>query len=118
MHAVVFGNVTALIQRMYQRRANFHSKTKDLKDFFRAYNIPKPLKQRMQEYFQTMWSMNNGIQTAEVVNILHIKYYTCCLTLNELNKKQISKFFLQIKNKYGLSKWNHIKISNSRDKIV
>lgn len=31
MHAVVFGNVTALIQRMYQRRANFHSKTKDLK---------------------------------------------------------------------------------------
>ena len=118
MHAVVFGNVTALIQRMYQRRANFHSKTKDLKDFFRAYNIPKPLKQRMQEYFQTMWSMNNGIQTAEVVKILHIKYYTCCLTLNELNKKQITKFFLQIKNKYGLSKLNHIKISNSRDKIV
>ena len=66
MHAVVFGNVTALIQRMYQRRANFHSKTKDLKDFFRAYNIPKPLKQRMQEYFQTMWSMNNGIESNEV----------------------------------------------------
>jgi len=31
MHAVVFGNVTALIQRMYQRRTNYHSKTKDLK---------------------------------------------------------------------------------------
>ncbi|KAL4217368.1 Potassium voltage-gated channel subfamily H member 4 [Mactra antiquata] len=67
MHAVVFGNVTALIQRMYQRRANFHSKTKDLKDFFRAYDIPKPLKQRMQEYFQTMWSMNNGIETNEIL---------------------------------------------------
>ncbi|XP_045178348.2 potassium voltage-gated channel subfamily H member 8-like [Mercenaria mercenaria] len=67
MHAVVFGNVTALIQRMYQRRANFHSKTKDLKDFFRAYDIPKPLKQRMQEYFQTMWSINNGIESNEIL---------------------------------------------------
>lgn len=35
-------------------------------DFFRAYDIPKPLKQRMQEYFQTMWSINNGIETNEV----------------------------------------------------
>ncbi|XP_052237698.1 potassium voltage-gated channel subfamily H member 8-like [Dreissena polymorpha] len=67
MHAVVFGNVTALIQRMYQRRTTFHSKTKDLKDFFRANDIPKPLKQRMQEYFQTMWSMNNGIETDEIL---------------------------------------------------
>lgn len=66
MHAVVFGNVTAIIQRMYARRANYHSRTKDLKDFFRTHHIPKPLKHRMQEYFQTVWSMNNGIDTNEV----------------------------------------------------
>ncbi|KAK3083375.1 hypothetical protein FSP39_021037 [Pinctada imbricata] len=67
MHAVVFGNVTAIIQRMYARRANYHSKTKDLKDFFRTHHIPKRLKHRMQEYFQTMWSMNNGIDTADIL---------------------------------------------------
>ncbi|XP_061164070.1 potassium voltage-gated channel subfamily H member 8-like isoform X2 [Saccostrea echinata] len=67
MHAVVFGNVTAIIQRMYARRANYHSKTKDLKDFFRTHHIPKPLKQKMQEYHQTMWSMNNGIDTMEIL---------------------------------------------------
>ncbi|KAK6172039.1 hypothetical protein SNE40_018005 [Patella caerulea] len=67
MHAVVFGNVTAIIQRMYARRSNFHSKTKDLKDFFRTHHVPKELKQRMQEYFQTMWSMNNGIDINEVL---------------------------------------------------
>ncbi|XP_056011708.1 potassium voltage-gated channel subfamily H member 8-like isoform X2 [Ostrea edulis] len=67
MHAVVFGNVTAIIQRMYARRANYHSKNKDLKDFFRTHHIPKPLKQKMQEYHQTMWSMNNGIDTMEIL---------------------------------------------------
>ncbi|XP_048237827.1 potassium voltage-gated channel subfamily H member 8-like isoform X1 [Haliotis rufescens] len=67
MHAVIFGNVTAIIQRMYARRQNFHSRTKDLKDFFRTHHIPKTLKQRMQEYFQTMWSMNNGIDLHEIL---------------------------------------------------
>lgn len=66
MHAAVFGNVTAIIQRMYGRRATFQAKTKDLKDFMRMHHIPKPLKQRIQEFFQTMWSMNHGINIEEV----------------------------------------------------
>ena len=66
MHALVFGNVTAIIQRMYARRATYHTKTRDLKDFFRTHHVPKPLKQRMQEFFQTTWSLNNGIDTHEV----------------------------------------------------
>ncbi|XP_064646364.1 potassium voltage-gated channel subfamily H member 8-like isoform X12 [Lineus longissimus] len=67
MHAVVFGNVTAIIQRMYARRASYQSKTRDLKDFTRVHHIPKPLKQRMQEFFQTMWSINHGIDTSEIL---------------------------------------------------
>ncbi|MBW03991.1 Potassium voltage-gated channel subfamily H member 4, partial [Eschrichtius robustus] len=35
MHAVVFGNVTAIIQRMYSRRSLYHSRMKELKDFIR-----------------------------------------------------------------------------------
>ena len=67
MHAVVFGSVTAIIiQRMYACGAIYHSKTRDLKDFFRAHHIPKPLKQRMQEYFQTTWSLNSDIDVREV----------------------------------------------------
>ncbi|XP_076453438.1 voltage-gated delayed rectifier potassium channel KCNH8-like isoform X2 [Babylonia areolata] len=67
MHAVVFGNVTAFIQRMYARRATFHAKTKDLKEFFRFHHFPKTLKTRMQEYFQTMWSVNNGIDVRDIM---------------------------------------------------
>ena len=69
MHAAVFGNVTAIIQRMYARRAHYQLKTRDLKDFTRVHHIPKHLKQRMQEFFQTMWSINHGIDTSTVSDV-------------------------------------------------
>ncbi|XP_024945498.1 potassium voltage-gated channel subfamily H member 8 isoform X2 [Cephus cinctus] len=66
MHAVVFGNVTAIIQRMYSRRSLYQTKWRDLKDFLALHQIPDELKQRMQDYFQTMWSLNHGIDIHEV----------------------------------------------------
>ena len=66
MHAVVFGNVTAIIQRMYSRRSLYHSRMKELKDFIRVHRLPRPLKQRMLEYFQTTWTVNSGIDANEV----------------------------------------------------
>ncbi|XP_050093966.1 potassium voltage-gated channel subfamily H member 8 [Anopheles aquasalis] len=70
MHAVVFGNVTAIIQRMYSRRSLYQSKWRDLKDFIALHQMPKELKQRMQDYFQTMWSLNHGIDVYEVRNAI------------------------------------------------
>ncbi|XP_063073461.1 potassium voltage-gated channel subfamily H member 4a [Engraulis encrasicolus] len=68
MHAVVFGNVTAIIQRMYSRRSQYHTRMKDLKDFIRVHRLPKQLKQRMLEYFQATWSVNNGINANELLH--------------------------------------------------
>ncbi|KAM6474339.1 voltage-gated inwardly rectifying potassium channel KCNH3 isoform 1-T1 [Liasis olivaceus] len=70
MHAVVFGNVTAIIQRMYARRFLYHSRTRDLRDYIRIHRIPPPLKQRMLEYFQATWSASNGIDTRELLHSL------------------------------------------------
>lgn len=67
MHAVVFGNVTAIIQRMYSRRSLYQSKWRDLKDFLTLHQVPSELKHRMQDYFQTMWSLNHGIDIHEVI---------------------------------------------------
>ncbi|XP_026672820.1 potassium voltage-gated channel subfamily H member 8 isoform X2 [Ceratina calcarata] len=67
MHAVVFGNVTAIIQRIYSRRSLYQTKLRDLKDFFVLHQIPDELKQRMQDYFQTMWSLNHGIDIYETL---------------------------------------------------
>nr|XP_033499887.1 potassium voltage-gated channel subfamily H member 4a [Epinephelus lanceolatus] len=68
MHAVVFGNVTAIIQRMYSRRSLYHTRMKDLKDFIRVHRLPQLLKQRMLEYFQATWSVNNGINANELLH--------------------------------------------------
>ncbi|KAH8872583.1 Potassium voltage-gated channel subfamily H member 8, partial [Schistosoma japonicum] len=67
MHAAVFGNVTTLIQRMYSRRSAYQTKNQDLKDFTRAHHIPKPLKQRMLEFFQAMWAINRGIDKEAIL---------------------------------------------------
>ncbi|XP_011498400.1 PREDICTED: potassium voltage-gated channel subfamily H member 8 [Ceratosolen solmsi marchali] len=67
MHAAVFGNVTAIIQRMYSRKSLYQTKWRDLKDFLVVHQIPDELKQRMQDYFQTMWSLNHGIDIHETL---------------------------------------------------
>ena len=67
MHATIFGNVTALVQRLYgARKSQYQTKWRDLKDFAILHSVPKQLKQRMQDYFQTMWSLNHGIDPIEV----------------------------------------------------
>ncbi|MEQ2220244.1 Potassium voltage-gated channel subfamily H member 4, partial [Ilyodon furcidens] len=68
IHAVVFGNVTAIIQCMYSRRSLYHTRMKDLKDFICVHRLPQQLKQRMLEYFQATWSVNNGINANELLH--------------------------------------------------
>ena len=69
MHATIFGNVTALVQRLYGTRKSDHqTKWKNLKDFAILHSLPKQLKQRMEDYFQTMWSLNHGIDQMEVTS--------------------------------------------------
>lgn len=81
MHALVFGNVTAIIQRMYSRRSLYHTRMKDLKDFIRVHHLPQQIKQRMLEYFQTTWSVNNGIDANEVGRPFHC----CCHVQREIS---------------------------------
>ncbi|CAB4061358.1 KCNH8 [Lepeophtheirus salmonis] len=68
MHATIFGNVTALVQRLYgDRKSLYQTKWRNLKDFAILHSVPKPLKQRMQDYFQTMWSLNQGIDPIQIL---------------------------------------------------
>ena len=73
-HAAIFGNVTAIVQRMYSRRSQYHQKVRDLKDFIKSHHLPPPLKRRMQEYFGTMWSVSMGIDTTDVSTVFILKF--------------------------------------------
>ena len=76
MHAVVFGNVTAIIsvswtwtiwqidtmnrnvavKRIYARRSQYDTKMRDMKEFFQFAQISKPLQRRLIDYFNATWS--------------------------------------------------------------
>ena len=55
MYASIFGNVSAIIQRLYSGTARYHSAMQRVREFNKFYQIPNPLKQRLEEYFQVYW---------------------------------------------------------------
>jgi len=61
MYASIFGNVSAIIQRLYSGTARYHTQMLRVREFIRFHQIPNPLKQKLEEYFQHAWSYTNGI---------------------------------------------------------
>lgn len=70
MYAIVFGNVSAIIQRLYSGTAKYHSEINRLREFIRFHQIPNPLRQRLEEYFQHAWTYTNGIDMNMVLTPL------------------------------------------------
>lgn len=100
MYASIFGNVSAIIQRLYSGTARYHTQMQKVKEFIRFHQIPNPLRQRLEEYFQHAWSYTNGIDmnmvraicipsiqyeiTSEfrhsAIHLANVKYYLCKLS--------------------------------------
>ena len=105
MHATIFGNVTALVARMYgARKSIYQTKWKDLKDFSILHSVPKQLKRRMQDYFQTMWSLNHGIDPVDV-SALGVKIPSSCQ-----NTSVEARVFTSIEQ--NQEKWLHFLVLN------
>ncbi|XP_041087703.1 potassium voltage-gated channel subfamily H member 6a isoform X3 [Polyodon spathula] len=67
MYASIFGNVSAIIQRLYSGTARYHTQMLRVKEFIRFHQIPSSLRQRLEEYFQHAWSYTNGIDMNAVL---------------------------------------------------
>ncbi|GIZ04142.1 potassium voltage-gated channel subfamily H member 6 [Caerostris extrusa] len=50
MYASIFGNVSAIIQRLYSGTARYHTQLLRVKEFIRFHQIPNPLRQRGQPW--------------------------------------------------------------------
>ena len=61
LYAMIFGNVSAIIQRLYSGSVRYHAQMTRVREFIRFHQIPNPLRQRLEEYFQHAWSYTNGI---------------------------------------------------------
>uniref|UniRef100_A0A7N4PPT8 Potassium voltage-gated channel subfamily H member 7 n=1 Tax=Sarcophilus harrisii TaxID=9305 RepID=A0A7N4PPT8_SARHA len=75
MYASIFGNVSAIIQRLYSGTARYHMQMLRVKEFIRFHQIPNPLRQRLEEYFQHAWTYTNGID----MNMQVLKGFPECL---------------------------------------
>lgn len=72
MYASIFGNVSAIIQRLYSGTARYHTQMLRVKEFIRFHQIPNPLRQRLEEYFQHSWNYTNGID----MNMVRSYFYS------------------------------------------
>ncbi len=59
MYASIFGNVSAIIQRLYSGTARYHSQVQTIKEFIRFHQIPSTLRTKLEEYIQYSWSYTN-----------------------------------------------------------
>ncbi|XP_028417338.1 potassium voltage-gated channel subfamily H member 6-like isoform X2 [Dendronephthya gigantea] len=69
-YAAVFGNVAAIIARLYSSTARFHEQMQKVREFIRFYQLPKHLRHRIEDYAHHQWSYTNGIDMNEVMRCL------------------------------------------------
>lgn len=89
-YAAVFGNVAAIIARLYSSTARFHEQMQKVREFIRFYQLPKDLRHRIEDYAHHQWSYTNGIDMSEVKRvsyepILLIKFRILMHLLYKLN---------------------------------
>jgi hypothetical protein len=53
----------------------YHSAMQRVREFNKFYQIPNPLKQRLEEYFQHAWSYTNGIDMNMVLKVRFLRAY-------------------------------------------
>ncbi|VDO12828.1 unnamed protein product [Rodentolepis nana] len=66
MYASIFGNVSAIIQRLYSGTARYHAQMLRVKEFIRFHQIPGTLRQRLEDYFIHAWAYTYGIDMSVV----------------------------------------------------
>ena len=94
MYASIFGNVSAIIQRLYSGTSRYHTQMLRIKEFIRFHQIPNPLRQRLEEYFQHAWSYTNGI---DMNMVCFIPMNISCINISYINTSRCSAACLRQK---------------------
>ena len=75
MYASIFGNLTAIIQRLYSSTARYHRDMRLLREFITFHKIPPPLKETLEEYAKHEWSYTKGVDIEEVSDRLSLTWF-------------------------------------------
>ena len=58
--------MAAIIARLYSTTSRYHAQMQKVREFIRFYQIPSPLRQRVEDYAHHVWSYTNGIDMEQV----------------------------------------------------
>ncbi|XP_065059041.1 potassium voltage-gated channel subfamily H member 6-like isoform X1 [Rhopilema esculentum] len=67
MYATVFGNMVAIVQRLYSKASRFHNEMNIIKEFLRFYKIPEDLRRSIQTYVRQEWTFTEGVDVQKVL---------------------------------------------------
>ena len=65
-YAVIFGQVTAIVQQAQKQSEKYHSLLDNIKSFQKLYRVPDKLSARILDYFMSTWALTKGVDTDEV----------------------------------------------------
>jgi len=87
MYASIFGNVSAIIQRLYSGTARYHTQMLRVKEFIRFHQVPNPLRQRLEEYFQVL--------ILPLIYFLSSRFHQNCSRVSDRNRNEKVAFAFQ-----------------------
>ena len=74
-YAAIFGNVAAIIARLYSTTSRYHAQMQKVREFIRFYQIPSPLRHRVEDYAHHVWSYTNGIDMEQVRTSIIVDHF-------------------------------------------
>jgi hypothetical protein len=66
MFATIFGNLTAIIQRLYSTTSKYHKDLAIVREFINFYEIPSPLRDKLEDYTKNIWAQTKGVNVKKV----------------------------------------------------
>ncbi|XP_046852786.1 potassium voltage-gated channel subfamily H member 6-like isoform X1 [Xenia sp. Carnegie-2017] len=69
MFATIFGNLTAIIQRLYLTTSKYHKDLSTVREFIHFYEIPSPLSDKLEDYTKNIWAQTKGVSVKKVLEI-------------------------------------------------
>ncbi|KAL3307731.1 Potassium voltage-gated channel subfamily H member 5, partial [Cichlidogyrus casuarinus] len=71
VYAMIFGNVTTILQQNYATRARYQELMNSVKDFIKIHAVPVELAERVLDYIASSWSINRGVDIDQVSTCLN-----------------------------------------------
>ena len=65
-YAVIFGQVTAIVQQAQKKSEGYHQTLDNMRSFCKLYNVPKEISTRIIDYYMYTWVLNRGVDTTQV----------------------------------------------------